>query len=175
MLYPQTTMPRKRQPPSNLLELPTVPTTAKQLHPTLRSFLELDENEALPEVPTASLNILKDQIRKVIFLYACTPGLIALEELTEEQKGKLSAMEVGLYQLMQKIQDKDCDFGMLRYVLDMTVGPPTQKTESFSIKADFKDWREIYQETQNEITVSMAEARAIEQSKLQEDHYVDAD
>lgn len=154
---------------ANLAYLPTLSDaeTLAVIPPEIKSFLQLDDDSKLPPVPVASITMLRDQLKNIMFMYACTPGLVG-EELTDTDLKRLSPLEAGLYNLMKKIQQPDCGQEILRYVMDMTVGPPTQQTKSIQIKGDVKDWRDMYYETKEEIDADMAEARAIQASKREE-------
>ena len=154
---------------NNLLHLPTLSDAEAiaTMPPEIKSFLQLDADSKLPPVPVASILALKDQLKNIMFMYACTPGLVD-GDLTDQDLKRLSPLEAGLYNLMKKLQTKEVGHEILRYVMDMTVGPPTQQTKSIQIKGDVKDWRDMYYENKEEIDVDMQEARAIQAKKREE-------
>ncbi len=134
------------------------------LAPELRTWLQIDENKLLPEIPQANLKDIAQQTKKIMFLYATTPGIIG-DDLTEDDLKDISATEAAIYNFIKSCQDPDVDFTKFKYLMDMVIGPPTQRTESLQVKGSIKDWRQTLEADRDSIDVQIQEAEAVEASK----------
>jgi hypothetical protein len=80
----------------------------------------------LPGVPGAS-------IEGMLIAYATEPGL-ARGPLSEEQIKKLAPYEVAAYNKCRELKNPECSFKLAKDLIELIIGPPTQRTESVQVK-----------------------------------------
>lgn len=147
---------------NNTLQLPIV----KEIPQHLKTYMTLQADGTLPLLPTASIQEIKAQAKLALFRFISTPGLV-LEPLTKEEKSLLAPIEVWAYNKAMEIQQDDCDFNVGRYIADLVIGPPVQKTESVRVTGDIRDWESRLDIVVEEMSPKLDEAKRIEKERYE--------
>jgi hypothetical protein len=147
---------------SKIVNLPIA--KVKDIPEHLRSFLNLQEDGNLPVIPIATRQQIQEQATKALMRFLTVPGLVT-KPLTESEKKMIGAGEVLAYNLALKVQDIDCDFNVVNKVLDLMIGPPTQKSERVEVTGTIKEWENRLTGIVNEMGPKFEEAILIEKEK----------
>ena len=147
---------------SKIVNLPIA--KVKDVPEHLRTFLKLQDDNTLPPIPMATMQEIREQAKKALFRFVAVPGL-AQQPLTPDEKKLLAPIEVWAYNQALAIQDQDCDFNTGKYIADMVIGPPVQKTESVKVTGTITEWEERLQPIVEEMGPKWEEAIIIEKQK----------
>jgi hypothetical protein len=147
---------------SKIVNLPIA--KVKDVPEHLKTFLKMQDDGTLPPIPLPTRQEIKEQATRALLRFLSVPGLVT-KSLTEEEKPMLAPIEVWAYNQALAIQQEDCDFNTGKYIADLVIGPPVQKTERMEVTGDIKDWQNRVSVVVEEMAPRLEEAIRIEKEK----------
>lgn len=132
-------------------------------------YAEVNEDGDLPQLPVPICQQkVKAHLDALSYILLTTPGMVE-NPLTEEDRRRITASEVLLYQDIHEALQPNAPQAKRQYWLDRILLAQPKRIEAVHMTGDIKDWRQALMESSQEIDAEMNEARRMEEKRWNEE------